>query len=168
MASPYLSELRLVSFNLAPKGWTFANGQILAINANQALFALLGTTYGGNGVQTFALPNLQGRAGIHQGNNFTLGEMGGQATHTLIISELPTHVHQLQGVGATQNQSTPANNLLANTTGNLAIYGTAGSLTAMFAGDVSMTGGNQPHQNMSPYLVMTWIIALQGIFPSQS
>ena len=168
MASPYLSELRLVAFNLAPKGWTFANGQILAINANQALFSLLGTTYGGNGQQTFALPNLQGRAGIHMGDGFVLGESGGQATHTLLISELPTHVHQLQGVGATENQFAPTNNLLANTTGNLAIYGPPSHPTAMFAGDISLTGGSQPHPNMSPYLVMTWIIALSGIFPSQS
>jgi microcystin-dependent protein len=168
MSEPFLSELKLVSFNFAPKGWAMCNGQILAINVNQALFSLLGTTYGGDGRVNFGLPNLQGRAPIHMGNSHTLGENGGEYNHTLTLTETPQHQHQLQGVAATQNQTAPVNNLLANTTGNLAIYGPPNSLVAMFPADVSNAGGSQPHANQSPYLVMTWIIALQGIFPSQN
>ncbi|HZU29426.1 MAG TPA: tail fiber protein [Bryobacteraceae bacterium] len=168
MSSPFLSELRLVAFNLAPKGWTFANGQLLPINQNQAIFALLGTTYGGDGRQNFALPNLQGRAPLHMGQGFTLGQRGGETTHTLSLSELPTHIHFLQGVASNANQTDPTNNYLANTQGNLAVYGPPQNLKAMFPGDVTSVGGSQPHANESPYLVMNWIIALQGIFPSQT
>jgi microcystin-dependent protein len=165
VSEPFLSELKLISFNFAPKGWSLANGQLLPINQNQALFSLLGTTYGGDGRVNFGLPNLQGRVPIHMGSGHTLGELGGEVNHTLNYSEMPTHIHFLQGVGATQNTSIPVGHLLANTQGNLAVYGT-GSQVAMFPGDISNVGGNQPHSNQSPYLVMTWIIALQGIFPS--
>ena len=168
MSEPFLSELKCVSFNFAPKGWAMCNGQLLPINQNQALFSLLGTTYGGDGRVNFGLPNLQGRAPLHMGQGHTLGEVGGQYNHTVTISELPTHVHLLQGVAATENKTSPTGSLLANTTGNLAIYGPANNLVAMFPGDVSNVGGSQPHQNQSPFLTMTWIIALQGIFPSQN
>ena len=168
MSTPFIAELRLVSFNFAPKGWAQANGQLLPINQNQALFSLCGTTYGGDGRVNFGLPNLQGRVPIHMGSGFTLGQTGGEANHTVILSELPTHTHALQGCNATENTPTPANNLLANTTGNLGIYGSASNLVAMAAGDIVNIGGSQPHSNQSPYLVMTWIIALQGIFPSQT
>jgi microcystin-dependent protein len=168
MGTPFLSELKLVSFNFAPKGWTLANGQLMAINQNQALFSLLGTTYGGDGRVNFALPNLQGRVPIHMGDGHTLGELGGETAHTLSSSEMPQHLHFLQGVNTGQNSPNPANNLLANTSGNLGIYGGASNLTAMAPGDIGNAGGSQPHPNQSPYLVMTWIIALTGIFPSQN
>jgi microcystin-dependent protein len=168
MSEPFLSELKLVGFNFAPKGWTMCNGQLLPINQNQALFSLLGTTYGGDGRITFGLPNLQGRAPIHFGQGHNLGENGGEYNHTLSQSEMPQHQHLLQGVAATENSTSPAGHLLANTTGNLAIYRPAGNLVPMFPNDVTNTGGSQAHANQSPYLVMTWIIALQGIFPSQT
>lgn len=168
MGTPYLSELKLVSFNFAPKGWTQANGQLLPINQNQALFALMGTTYGGDGRVNFALPNLQGRAAIHMGNGFTLGQNGGEVSHTLLISEIPLHPHMLQGLNGGQNSAIPGNNLLANTSGNLGIYGPANNLTLMYPSDIGNAGGSQGHPNQSPYLVMTWIIALSGIFPTQN
>ena len=169
MSEPFLSELKCVSFNFAPKGWTLCNGNLLPINQNQALFSLLGTTYGGDGRTTFGLPNLQGRTAISMGNSHTLGELGGEYAHTLTIAELPTHPHMLQGVHAGQNSFTPTGNLLADTTGALSIYGPfGGTAGAMVPATVSVTGGSQPHPNQSPFLVMTWIIALQGIFPSQN
>ena len=166
MSEPFLSELKLVSFNFAPKGWTMANGQLLPINQNQALFSLCGTTYGGDGRINFGLPNLQGRAPIHMGNGFVLGQMSGEYNHTLSITELPTHLHTLRGVAVTEDKTAPTDHMLANTQGPLALYGPANNLVAMYAGDISQTGGSQPHPNQSPYLVMTWIIALQGIFPT--
>jgi microcystin-dependent protein len=169
MSEPFLSELKLVSFNFAPKGWTMANGQLMAINQNQALFSLLGTTYGGDGRVNFGLPNLQGRVPIHMGNGFVLGELGGEANHTLTITELPTHLHFLQGVNSAFTANTPpANNLLSNAASNLGVYGAANNLGTMLPASLGNVGGSQPHPNQSPYLVMTWIIALQGIFPSQS
>jgi microcystin-dependent protein len=167
MATPYLSELRLVSFNFPPRGWAMANGQLLPINQNQALFSLLGTTYGGDGRQNFALPNLQGRVPLHTGGGFTLGQNGGEPQHTLSIAETPQHFHSLQGINANQNTGSPGNAFVANT-GSTNFYAPPNSLSPMFPGDISNTGGSQPHPNQSPYLVMTWIIALQGIFPSQN
>jgi microcystin-dependent protein len=168
MSEPFLSELKCVSFNFAPKGWSMCNGQLMQINQNQALFSLLGTTYGGDGRVTFGLPDMRGNAAIHVGQGFTLGERGGEYNHTLSISEIPTHVHFLQADNEGQNSITPQNNLLANTTSNLGVYGPPNSLVPMFAPDISNVGGSQPHPNQSPYLVMTWIIALTGIFPSQN
>jgi microcystin-dependent protein len=168
MSSPFLSEVRLVSFSFPPKGWAECNGQLLPINQNQALFSLLGTTYGGDGRVNFALPNLQGRAPIHTGNGFTLGQNGGEYNHTLTITEMPQHMHGLQAVNGAQNNNSPPNNLLANTSGNLGVYRQPSNLASMFPGDVSNVGGSQPHTNQSPFLVMSWIIALQGIFPSQN
>lgn len=168
MSEPFLSELKLVSFTFAPKGWTMCNGQLLPINQNQALFSLLGTTYGGDGRVNFGLPNLQGRVPIHMGSGFTLGQLGGEASHTLTIQEIPQHSHLLQGVNAAAGTPVPGNNLLANTTGNLGIYGPANSPVLMYPLDIGNTGGSQAHPNQSPFLVMTWIIALQGIFPSQT
>jgi microcystin-dependent protein len=168
MSEPFLGELKCVSFNFAPKGWAQCNGQLLPINQNQPIFSLLGTTYGGDGRVNFGLPNLQGRAAVHVGQGIVLGERGGEYSHTLTISEMPQHQHFLQGINGPQNSNTPQNNHFANTTGNLGVYGPPNSPTAMFPSDVSMFGGSQPHANQSPYLVMTWIIALQGIFPSQT
>ncbi|HEY4363779.1 MAG TPA: tail fiber protein [Bryobacteraceae bacterium] len=168
MSEPYLAELKLVSFNFAPKGWAQCNGAILSIQQNTALFSLLGTTYGGNGQQTFALPNLQGRAPLHVGSGFIQGQGGGEYNHTLTIAELPAHPHFVMGQNSQANTNA-SNNLLANTTGvTLAVYASPANLTSLNPNSVGHTGGNQPHQNQSPYLVMTWIIALQGIFPSRN
>ncbi|HXZ29371.1 MAG TPA: tail fiber protein [Terriglobales bacterium] len=164
MGTPFLSEIKIISFNFAPKGWALCNGQILPINQNQALFALLGTTYGGNGQTNFALPNLQGRVPVHMGSGFTLGQVGGEAAHTLIISELPAHTHQAVGSPANPTLPSPAGNLWC---ANPSLYN-GSSNTAMNAADITSTGGSQPHDNMSPYLVLNFIIALQGIFPSQN
>jgi len=165
MGTPYLSEIRIVSFNFAPKGWALCNGQLLPINQNQALFALLGTTYGGNGQTTFALPNLQGRSPLHMGDSFTLGEQGGEVAHTLLVSELPAHTHI--PVGSSTAGSLPA------ASGNL--WGAAAANPFSPSANASMltqslgnNGGSQPHDNMSPYLVLNFVIALSGIFPSQN
>jgi microcystin-dependent protein len=176
MAEPFLSEIRIFSFNFPPRGWALCNGQLLPINQNQALFALLGTTYGGNGQTTFALPNLQGRVPIHTGAGHTLGETGGEENHTLTINELPAHTHLMNGntakissdpnnpVNATQGS--PAGNYWANS-GKL-VYSTSPPDAAMSPATVTNVGGSQPHANMSPFLVLSFCIALQGIFPSQN
>jgi|SRR5581483_2023455 len=168
MSEPFLGELRLVSFNFPPKGWAFSNGQLLPINQNQALFALLGTMYGGDGQRTFALPNLQGRAPIHVGQGFTQGQVGGEYAHTLTTQEMPAHIHVLQAQNTPANLTSPQNNLLGNAP-SLNIYTNAvnpsGTLTPATIGNV---GGSQPHANQSPFLVLNWIIALQGIFPSRN
>lgn len=164
MSSPYLSEIRIFTFNFAPKGWAMCNGQLMAINQNQALFALLGTTYGGNGVTTFALPNLQGRLPVHMGNGFVLGESGGQAAHTLIVPEMPDHTHTTVGSSAPGNAGSPAGDLWA--AGNGA-YNPVPN-TVMNPGCVSSVGGGSPHENRSPYLTLNFCIALVGIFPSQN
>jgi microcystin-dependent protein len=168
MSEPFLSEIKIVSFNFAPKGWAFCNGQFLPINQNQALFALLGTTYGGNGQTTFALPNLRGQVPIHMGNGHTLGEVGGTPAVTINIQQLPTHAHVLQASTAVANNDTPDNSrLLAGSAPNDLYTGPA-ALTTMAPASVTNIGGSQPHNNMMPYLVLNFVIALQGIFPSQN
>jgi microcystin-dependent protein len=166
MAEPFLSEIRIMSFNFAPKGWALCNGQLLPIYQNQALFSLLGTTYGGDGRVNFGLPNLQGNVPIHTGQGFTLGEKGGEQAHTLSIAELPTHTHVLNGTNSDGTQAIPVGNLLARSATQL--YAPAANLQAMAAGSVGNTGGSQAHLNMQPFLVLTFCIALQGIFPSQT
>jgi microcystin-dependent protein len=165
MGTPYLSEIRIFSFNFPPKGWALCNGQILSIQQNTALFALLGITYGGNGTTTFALPNLQGRMPLHQGNGFTLGQAAGEQTHTLTSQEMPQHTHQAVASSNAANQGVATGNFWAN--GGQPAYATSAN-TTMAAGAVSTVGGSQPHDNMPPYLTLTFCIALQGIFPSQS
>jgi microcystin-dependent protein len=168
MAEPFLSEIRIVSFNYAPKGWAFCNGQLLPINQNQALFSLLGTTFGGNGQTTFALPDLRGRTPIHVGGGHTLGERGGEQAHTLSIAELPQHTHVFNASGnqATTNNPAPAGSAgLAASAGSQG-YGAPGSLVAMDPRAISNVGGSQAHLNMQPFLTLTFCIALQGIFPS--
>lgn len=163
MSTPFLSEIKIVSFNFAPKGWALCNGQLLPINQNQALFSLLGTTYGGDGRVNFALPNLQGRIPNHVGNGFTLGEVGGEIAHTLNLSELPAHQHT--PTGSATNPATSAGaqgNLWGVDPGQY----TANSNSTMNPACITNTGGSQPHDNMSPYLVLNFIIALQGLFPS--
>jgi len=160
-----MSEIKLVSFNFPPKGWAECNGQFLPINQNQALFALLGTTYGGNGQTTFALPNLRGRVPIHMGSGHTLGEAAGSTAVTVNIQQLPTHTHAMMA-SSTTGDSAFANNTVLAPAGNL--YGPATNLTTLAPNSVSSVGGSQPHNNMMPYLVLNFIIALQGIFPSQN
>src|SRR5947208_614076 len=150
MGTPYMSEIRLMAFNFAPKGWALCNGQLLPINQNQALFSLLGTTYGGDGRVSFALPNLQGNVPIHVGQGFTLGQKGGEQAHTLTISEMPLHTHVAQA-SLTQGNSTNPNfnnvgNILAQDPGN--IYNPPVNLVALNAGTIANTGGSQAHLNM--------------------
>jgi microcystin-dependent protein len=168
MGTPFLSEIKIVSFDFPPKGWALCNGQLLPINQNQALFSLLGTTYGGDGRVNFGLPNLQGRSPVHMGDGISLGERGGETAHTLNISELTAHQHTPQG-----NSSDPAT--ASSASGNLWGFNSASPQfqpapdgTAMNPAGIQPTGGSQPHDNMSPYLVLNFIIALQGIFPSQN
>jgi microcystin-dependent protein len=154
-----------MSFNYAPKGWAFCNGQLLPINQNQALFSLLGTTYGGDGRVNFALPNLQGRTPMHMGSTHTLGELGGEQAHTLSSSELPAHTHTWGATNTTANAPNPTSNLL----GAAAEYNASGTnLVAMYPGVLSSVGSSQPHPNMQPYLTLNFCIALQGIYPSQN
>lgn len=166
MAEPFLSEIRIMSFVFAPKGWALTNGQLLPINQNQALFSLLGTTFGGDGRVNFALPDLRGRTPIHVGSGHTLGERGGEQAHTLSIAELPTHVHVLNAttVVSTTNTSGPGVMLAQSTGANL--YGAVSNLQAMSPAEVANTGGSQAHLNMQPFLTLSFCIALQGIFPS--
>jgi microcystin-dependent protein len=165
MSEPFLSEIRIMSFNFAPKGWAMCNGQLLPINQNQALFSLLGTTYGGDGRVNFALPDLRARAPIHVGNGHTLGERGGEQSHTLSISELPLHTHVLNGNTST-GQNNPPGDVLGKAAANM--YGPPTALQAMGAASVLNVGGSQAHLNMQPFLILTFCIALQGIFPSQN
>jgi microcystin-dependent protein len=166
MSEPFLSEIKIMSFAFPPKGWALCNGQLLPINQNQALFSLLGTVYGGNGQTTFALPNLQGRVPIHRGSGYTIGQLGGEASHTLLQTEMPTHVHTVAASSAATNgTSSPNGNFLG---GGNNVYSAPQSLTALNPATVTSVGNSQPHENMSPYLVLSFCIALQGIYPSRN
>jgi microcystin-dependent protein len=165
MSEPFLAEIRIMSFGFAPKGWALCNGQFLPINQNQALFSLLGTMYGGNGITTFALPNLQGRVPIHLGGGFVQGEAGGEEVHTLTLSEMPQHSHAAFASALPAVQSGPANAFSTNTGRNA--YAAAPN-AAMAPEAVTPVGGSQPHDNLSPFLVLNFCIALQGIFPSRN
>jgi microcystin-dependent protein len=164
MAEPFLSEIRIMSFVFAPKGWALCNGQLMPINQNQALFALLGTTFGGDGRVTFALPDLRGRAPIHVGSGHTLGERGGEEAHTLSVAELPTHTHVAMASTTDGNTPLPTNSVLASTPSQ--IYGPPANLTSLTPGSVTTAGGNQAQPNMQPYVTLNFCIALIGIFPS--
>jgi microcystin-dependent protein len=166
MAEPFLSEIRIMSFGFPPKGWALCNGQLLPINQNQALFSLLGTTYGGDGRVNFGLPNLQGNAPIHMGGGHTLGELGGEQAHTLSISEIPTHVHTLNGANNPADTNTAAATTYLGQ--QAATYTAASNLTAMAPSEIGSVGGSQAHLNMQPFLTLSFCIALQGIFPSQN
>jgi microcystin-dependent protein len=163
MAEPFLSEIRLMSFEFAPKGWALCNGQLLPINQNQALFSLLGTTYGGDGRVNFALPDLRARTPIHVGSGHTLGERGGEQAHTLSIAELPTHTHVLNGSGTSAETNIPTGAVLAAVNN---AYAAPANLVALSPSSVTNAGGSQAHLNMQPFLTLSFCIALQGIFPS--
>lgn len=163
MADPFLSEIRLMSFVHAPKGWALCNGQLLPINQNQALFSLLGTTFGGDGRVNFALPDLRGRVPIHVGGGHTLGERAGEQAHTVTVAELPTHVHAMRASGANGDVGVPTAAVLAAASG---LYGPASGLTSLGPSSVTNVGGSQAHQNMQPFLTLNFCIALIGIFPS--
>jgi microcystin-dependent protein len=165
MAEPFLSEIRLMSFVFAPKGWALCNGQLLPINQNQGLFSLLGTTFGGDGRVNFALPDLRGRVPIHVGSGHTLGERGGEQAHTISIAELPTHTHVMSGSNAAVTTNVTTNAVLGNTA-PASLYAGATNLTAMSGPTITNTGGSQAHLNMQPFLTLSFCIALQGIFPS--
>jgi len=181
MSTPYLSEIRIMSFNFPPKGWAQCNGQLLPINQNQALFALLGTTYGGDGRTTFALPDLRARVPLHEGNGYTLGQRGGEYAHTLIMGEMAQHNHTMKALAASADAGNPGK-IPANTkttaqahaaTGaspppDVNLYGT-GAVSKAFAGaSIANNGGSQAHENRQPYLGLEFCIALQGVFPSQN
>jgi microcystin-dependent protein len=165
MSTPFLGEIKIVSFNFPPKGWAFCNGQLLAINQNQALFALLGTYYGGNGTTNFALPDLRGRVPLHFGNYFPLSSRGGEEAHTVNISELPAHSHPVVASSNPADQGSPTGNYWAVESSNA--YA-ASSDSSMPPQAMTSVGGSQPHENRSPLLVLSFCIALQGIFPSQN
>ena len=165
MAEPFLGEIKVVSFNLPPKGWALCNGQLLPINQNQALFSLLGTTYGGNGVTTFALPNFQGRVPAHFGGELALGESAGEDAHTLTLSEVPAHTHAMRASALPAQLGDPAGMYWAATGDNG--YSTAPN-TTMHPSLASSVGGGQPHENRQPSLVLNFVIALVGIFPPRS
>jgi microcystin-dependent protein len=166
MAEPFMSEIRIMSFGYAPRGWALANGQLLPINQNQALFSLLGTTFGGNGQTNFALPDLRGRTPIHVGSGHTLGENGGEQAHTLSIAELPEHVHVANATSSPATAGNPASDRLLSQSTLAAMYTNASNLTAMDPSSISNVGGSQAHLNMQPFLTLNFCIALLGIFPS--
>jgi microcystin-dependent protein len=179
MSQPFLSEIKIMSFGFAPKGWAMCNGQLLPINQNQGLFSLLGTTYGGNGQTTFGLPDLRGRVPMHMGDagfgGHTLGERGGEYAHTVNISELAAHSHSPVGKAVTAGATPPATNTAlaqgraaATGTPDVNIYGTGAPSLSFNPGVIGAVGGSQPHQNQQPFLTLNICIALQGIFPSQT
>jgi microcystin-dependent protein len=164
MAEPFLGELRLVSFGYAPRGWALCNGQFLPINQNQPLFSLLGTTYGGNGQTTFALPDLRGRVPMHFGVQ-NQGAILGEEAHTVTLNEMPAHNHVAMASSASATQSVPAGAALASSAN---MYGPFNNPTTIQPATISNIGGSQAHENRQPYLVLNWMIALQGIFPSRN
>jgi microcystin-dependent protein len=167
MAQPYVGEIRIFAGNFAPAGWMFCEGQLLAISENSTLFQLIGTTYGGDGQSTFALPDLRGRLPMHQGNGFTLAETGGAEQITLTVSQIPAHSHPMLASSATASQTTPSTTVLATPTVP-DVYRAFANPAALAPQSISATGGSQPHTNFQPYLCVNFIISLFGIFPSQT
>jgi microcystin-dependent protein len=165
MSTPFLSEIKIMSFNFAPKGWAQCNGQLLPINQNQALFSLLGTTYGGDGRVNFGLPDLRGRVPTHMGDGLSLGEKAGTESVTLSMSQMPQHFHVANASTTAGNTAFAANALLAKA-GNL--YAGPANLTTISPTVITNVGGGQPHENRQPFLTLNFCIALQGIFPSQT
>jgi len=168
MSTPYLGQLMLIAFNFAPKGYALCNGQLLSINQNAALFSLLGTTYGGDGIRNFALPNLQSRVAISAGAGFVLGQLSGSESVTLTTAQMPIHTHTLTVSNSTTTTSkTPSGSTVGAGANSSSPYSTAAT-GVMASTALSLTGGGAAHENRSPYLVLNWVIALVGIFPSQS
>ncbi|MGL4288020.1 MAG: phage tail protein [Phreatobacter sp.] len=168
MAQPYVGEIRMFAGNFAPAGWMFCEGQLVPISENETLFNLIGTTYGGDGQSTFALPDLRGRIPIHQGNSFILAETGGAEEITLTINQIPAHSHPMLASGNTGTGSNPQGNVLDQMSGAILLYKEQPPTVAMSPVAVSSIGGNQPHSNFQPYLCVNFIISLFGIFPTQS
>lgn len=167
MSTPFLGEIKIISWNFPPKGWAFCNGQLLAISQNQALFALLGTYYGGDGIQNLALPNLQGRSAMHVSGGYPQGQAGGEQAHTLNAQEMPAHNHPVMGTTASPSSPSAAGHLWCGNS-NANAFSVAAPDAIMNPACVTNSGGSQPHDNMSPYLVVNFVIALQGIFPSRN
>lgn len=169
MSEPFLAEIRMVGFNFAPRGWAFTDGQILPINQNQSLYSLLGTTYGGDGRTTFALPDLRSRTPIHRGEGHGLGQKSGEETHTLSSNEMPEHTHYVRASNTEANQASATNHYLSASTANITYRDyEAANQTSLRSGTVLNTGGSQAHNNMQPYLTLSFCIALQGLFPSRN
>lgn|SRR5262245_4999637 len=174
MSDPYVAEIRIVGFNFAPTGWALCDGQLMSISQNTALFSLLGTTYGGDGKTTFGLPNLQGRVPMHQGQGAgltsrDLGEMGGEPAATLLESELPAHAHSVSANVGGGNQASPVGGVWSSLPGRTPpnLFASS-SNTTMSPQAFAKAGGSQPHNNMSPYVVLNFIIATQGVYPARS
>ena len=166
MSEPFLAEVRIVGFNFAPRGYATCDGQILPINQNQSLFSLLGTTYGGDGRTTFALPDLRGRTPIHENSSHALGQRSGEEGHALTAAEMPAHTHALQGSDDDATEFRAPGNVLARATNT--VYGPPAGLTPLSSEAVANAGGGSPHSNMQPYTVLNYVIALQGLFPSRN
>jgi microcystin-dependent protein len=171
MSQPYVGEIRMFGGSFAPAGWMFCSGQLLPISENDVLFQLIGTTYGGDGEQTFGLPNLNGRVPLHQGTltgiTYTMGETAGTESVTLTTQQMPIHSHPFLGSNATANDPNPTNNTLGESSA-ISLYQSGSPATPMAASAIGTFGGNQPHENMQPYLCVSFIISLFGIFPSQT
>lgn len=172
MADPFVAEIRIFTFNFAPTGWAFCNGQIVPLSQNTALFSLLGTQYGGNGLNNFALPNLQGMAPMHHGqgpglSDRFIGEEGGSEFITLLESEIPAHNHFIQAAVLPADVNNPTNNALSRSS-NVSAYNAAGPAVQMGANALTPSGGSLPHNNMQPYLTLNFCIALQGVYPPRS
>ena len=168
MAQPFVGEIRMFAGNFPPVGWMFCDGQLLPISENETLFTLIGTTYGGDGESTFALPNLQSRVPIHQGNGFILAETGGVEEVTLTIQQIPSHTHPMIASTADGTQNNPENNVLATTPVGITMLFEDPPSANMNASAISIVGGSQPHTNLQPYLAINFIISLFGIFPTQT
>ena len=168
MAEPFLAEVRIVGFNFPPRGWAFCDGQILPINQNQSLYSLLGTTYGGDGRTSFALPDLRGRTPIHFGNGYNLGNKSGTETVSLSQAEMPAHGHTLQASSVDGTAQTPSGNVLARTVGLQYEAGASSIGSDIHADTIAAAGSSQGHNNMMPYITLAFCIALQGVFPSRN
>ena len=169
MSEPFLAEIRIVGFNFAPRGWAFCDGQILPINQNQSLYSLLGTTYGGDGRTSFALPDLRSRTPIHRSDSHSLGQKSGAETVTLTAAEIAAHTHAVKATSSPSDNATPANEVLAQSVPtDLYRDPEAASTTALRSGTVTNAGGGQAHDNMQPYLALNYCIALRGLFPSRN
>ena len=165
MSGPYVGEIRMFAGTFAPAGWAFCNGQLLSISENEVLFQLIGTTYGGDGQETFALPDLQGRLPVHVGPGFVQGQSGGQESVTLTLQQIPSHTHPVIATSDTHTAALPGANYLA---AGPDIYDPNNGTSAMASSSISVAGGSQPHDNFQPYLCVNFILSLFGIFPSQS